>query len=66
MIEDIYNLYKHTRQILEKADLCCDSDHSDDERYLFFKSAIEHFDAAKRGYAERYEKEKQDLLQVES
>lgn len=65
-MDESYELYKYTKLLIEKADACCNVDHSDDERYVFFKSSIEYFDEANRGYAERYEKEKQNLSQIES
>jgi len=60
MNEDVYNLYKYVRSIIERASRCCNKDHSGDETFQYFKNAIEFFDASDKGYAERYEKEKQD------
>lgn len=60
MNEDVYTLYKMTKRLIERTEACCEKDHSDEELFKEWKNAIKFFDASDKGYAERYEKEKQD------
>jgi len=54
--DEIYELYRFARKIIER----CEKDHADELKH--FKDAVEMFDSLGRGYAERYEKEKNDDL----
>ena len=56
--DEIYPLYRFTKGFIERAEACCDKDHSHEPLLVDFKKAIETFDKLERGYAERYEKEK--------
>jgi hypothetical protein len=58
MSDPIYQLYKHTKKMIEKADACCEKDHSDEVLFKEWRDAIETFDSLGRGYARQYEREK--------
>lgn len=58
MNESIYELYKLTKRLIERTEKCCEKDHSGEELFKEWKKAITFFDAADKGYGERYEKEK--------
>jgi hypothetical protein len=60
MNETVYALYKIARNIVERAEKCCDKDHTGEETFEYFKKGVAFFDASDKGYAERYEKEKKD------
>jgi hypothetical protein len=55
-----YQLYKATKQLIERTN-CCDKDHSDEELFKKWYETIKTFDNFGRGYAERYQREK-DLI----
>ncbi len=57
--DDIYEAYKLTKRFIERVE-CCDKDHSHEPLFKELHDAIKTFDSLGRGYAERYEKEKQD------
>lgn len=58
MDETTYKAYKLAKRLIERAEKCCEKDHSGDELFIEWKCAISFFDKADKGYAERYEKEK--------
>jgi hypothetical protein len=58
MHDTIYQIYKLTKQMIEKADKCCEKDHSEEAPFKEWREAIESFDSLGRGYAEQYEREK--------
>lgn len=60
MNDPTYELYKTFSKFIERAENCCDKDHSSDEFFVVSKSLISNLDAIDKGYAERYEKEKVD------
>ncbi len=59
-IDKIYQAYRIAKQLIEKAKACCEKDHSGEPLFKDLEEAIKTFDSLGRGYAERYEKEKQD------
>lgn len=58
MNEDVYKIYRATKRLIERTEACCEKDHSEAELFKGWKDAIASFDKAGRGYAERYDKEK--------
>jgi hypothetical protein len=56
--EHIYQLYRGAKRLIERTEGCCEKDHSDEPLFIEWKEAIRIFDGLGRGYAERYEKEK--------
>lgn len=59
--EDTYQIYRLTKRIVEKAIANSGKDQSGQAAYVHFEKAIKIFDSLDRGYAERYEKEKNDV-----
>lgn len=59
-IETTYQLYKYVKKFIERAKKCCEKDHSDEPVFKEWTQAIDTFDSLGRGYAERYEKEKEN------
>ncbi len=57
MNEDTYEVYKMAKNLID-CSACCGKDHSDEPIFKEWKEAIKIFDSLGRGYAERYEKEK--------
>lgn len=62
MSEDTYIAYKMAKNLIEKSENCCEKKHCDDPLFKEWEEAIRIFDSLNRGYAERYEKEKNDEL----
>lgn len=56
--DDIYELYRIAKKLIERTQGCQDKDHSHEPVFKEWQEAIEIFDSLGRGYAERYEKEK--------
>lgn len=56
--DEIYELYKIAKKLIERTEACREKDHSDEPMFAEWKEAINIFDSLGRGYAERYEKER--------
>ena len=59
-IDSTYEIYHFAKRLIERAEACCEKDHSNEPLFKELEKAIKIFDSLGRGYAERYEKEKQD------
>ena len=62
--ECTYMLYRGAKKLIERAEKCCEKDHSNELMFQEWKEAIKLFDSLGRGYAERYEKEKNNECAV--
>lgn len=62
--ENIYQLYKASKRLIKRIEGCCEKDDSHEPLFVEWKEAIRIFDSLGRGYAERYEKEKNDESSV--
>lgn len=57
-VEITYQLYRSAKRFIERTEACCEKNHSDEPIFKEWQDAIRIFDSLGRGYAERYEKEK--------
>lgn len=57
-IDSTYEAYRIAKRLIERTEACCEKDHSGEPLFKEWKEAIKIFDSLGRGYAERYEKEK--------
>ena len=59
-IDSTYEIYRFAKRLIERAEACCEKDHSGELLFKDLEEVIKTFDSLGQGYAERYEKEKQD------
>jgi hypothetical protein len=53
-----YEAYRMAKRLIERTKACCEKDHSDEPLFKEWEEAVKLFDSLGRGYAERYEQEK--------
>jgi hypothetical protein len=56
--DDTYAFYRFAKNIIERAERCCEKDHSEELKH--WKDAVEAFDSLGKGYAELYKKEQEN------
>ena len=56
--DNIYEGYRLVRRLIERSEACCEKDHKHEPLFKDWQKAINIFDNLDAGYAERYEKEK--------
>jgi hypothetical protein len=62
MSDELYELYEFFKIAVERGEICCEKNHNNDPDFQNLKKLVQGFENLNIGYAERYEKEKQDAV----